>query len=255
MYLTAERLALANREIRETFERTSIAWQAIPHWETGDPAQTRVPNANLTFPAFENILPQEEPFQLTVAQATAPTPDSVLAVVIAHTVKLAKKVDDDVLTKLYAAGAPAVTAVGAAALQNTLIGARAKVENAGYRAPACLVTNLGGLEKLSLLVGGTSMLQQFLYAANANSLHRAQQLDGGGDANTRLLLVGRRQRIAPGSAADGVPGGEPVDLAVSVGPSLEIVGETATGTIELSVRIRYATRIKDPSGLASRYNP
>lgn len=255
MYLTAERLALANREIRDTFERTSIAWQAIPHWETGDPGQTRVPNANLTLPGFENILPQEEPFQLTLAQATAPVPDSALAVIISHTVKLAKKVDDDVLTKLYAANTPVATAVGAAALLNTLIGARATVENAGYRAPACLVTNLGGLEKLNLLVSGTSMLQQFLDAANANSLHRAQRLDASGDTNTRLLLIGRRQRIAPGSAAEAMPGGEPVDLAVSVGPSLEIVGETPTGTIELSVRIRYATRIKDPSGLASRRNP
>ncbi len=43
MYLSAERLALANQAVRETFEQTSIAWQAIPHWDTGDPGQTRVP--------------------------------------------------------------------------------------------------------------------------------------------------------------------------------------------------------------------
>ena len=46
-------------------------------------------------------------------------------------------------------------------------------------------------------------------------------------------------------AAEASPGEEPVDLAVSVLPSLEVVGETADGNIELSVRIRYATRIKD----------
>jgi hypothetical protein len=42
MYLSAERIAVANKAIQETFEQTSIAWQAIPHWDTGDPAQTKV---------------------------------------------------------------------------------------------------------------------------------------------------------------------------------------------------------------------
>jgi hypothetical protein len=42
MYLSAERLAVANQAVRDTFEQTSIAWQAIPHWETGDPGQFRV---------------------------------------------------------------------------------------------------------------------------------------------------------------------------------------------------------------------
>ena len=42
MYLSAERLALANQTILETFEQTSVAWQAIPHWDTGDPSQTLV---------------------------------------------------------------------------------------------------------------------------------------------------------------------------------------------------------------------
>ena len=47
------------------------------------------------------------------------------------------------------------------------------------------------------------------------------------------------------------PGEEPVDLAVSVLPSLEVVGETATGNIELAVRIRFATRIKDVRGVVA----
>src|SRR5262245_29328184 len=34
MYLSAERIAAANRAIQETFEQTSVAWQAIPHWDT-----------------------------------------------------------------------------------------------------------------------------------------------------------------------------------------------------------------------------
>lgn len=43
MYLSAERLAVANRAVRETFEQTSVAWQAIPHWDTGDPDLGKVP--------------------------------------------------------------------------------------------------------------------------------------------------------------------------------------------------------------------
>jgi hypothetical protein len=39
-----------------------------------------------------------------------------------------------------------------------------------------------------------------------------------------------------------------VDLAVSVPPSLEVVGDTAN-LIQLRARIRYATRVKDPTGL------
>ena len=39
MYLSAERMALASQAVQETFEQTSIAWQAIPHWDTGDPSQ------------------------------------------------------------------------------------------------------------------------------------------------------------------------------------------------------------------------
>ena len=40
-----------------------------------------------------------------------------------------------------------------------------------------------------------------------------------------------------------------MDLAVSVFPSLEVVGETADSKLELSVRIRFAVRIKDPKPL------
>ena len=48
MYLSAERLALANQEIQETFEQTCVTWQAIPHWDTGDPSQTFVRNDFMT---------------------------------------------------------------------------------------------------------------------------------------------------------------------------------------------------------------
>ena len=63
-------------------------------------------------------------------------------------------------------------------LQDRLIGARADVENAGYRAPSCVVTNTEGLKKLNqLTTSGYSILQQPLAAANVNSLYRFVPLD------------------------------------------------------------------------------
>jgi hypothetical protein len=35
--LSAERIAIANRAIEQTFAQASVVWQAIPHWDTGDP--------------------------------------------------------------------------------------------------------------------------------------------------------------------------------------------------------------------------
>ncbi|MDX6667343.1 MAG: hypothetical protein QOK04_723 [Solirubrobacteraceae bacterium] len=251
MYLSAERLALANQAVQETFEQCCIAWQAIPHWDTGDPGQARVPNDVVNNPGFLNIDLEKKDFQVTVVQANAPTPDALLIEVMAKTKDLAKAVDEDVLPKLYAkAGHKKTTAVTDTALLNTLIAARADVENAGYRAPSCLLTNTVGLQKLSQLVSGYSILQQLLVAANVYSLHRADKIDTT-NTKTRLVVLGRRQRIPEGSAAEASPGEEPVDLAVSLLPSLEVVGETSTGQIELSVRIRYATRIKDVNGLVA----
>ncbi|HXO82196.1 MAG TPA: hypothetical protein VN856_20175, partial [Mycobacterium sp.] len=67
----------------------------------------------------------------------------------------------------------------------------------------------------------------------------------------RLLLLGRRRRIAHGGAVETSPGEEPVDLAISVPPSLEVIGETSAeyGYIELAVRIRFAPRITDKNGV------
>ena len=49
MYLSAERLALANQTVWETFQRTSVACQAIPYWETGDPGQSSVRSDSVQF--------------------------------------------------------------------------------------------------------------------------------------------------------------------------------------------------------------
>jgi hypothetical protein len=264
MYLSAERLAVANKAVQETFEQASIAWQAIPHWDVGDPGQIRVRDGVTSTPGFLPLDAEYEDFNLTWAQACAPSPDAVLGTVIAKTVDLATKVDKKVVELLYNKATPSDATVeldpkpDVQGLLDALIDARLKVEDYGYRAPSCLLVSKAGLKKLSYLVGVEPVTQYLLSAANINSLHRAQQLDDYDKRATTgkkqlkalvMLLLGRRQRIAHGCAAKASPGEEPVDLAVSVPPSLEVVGETATGYMELSVRIRFATRIKDPYGV------
>jgi hypothetical protein len=255
MYLSGERMARANQQVQETFEQTCVAWQAIPHWDTGDPGQSYVRADDInnpTAPALPLTL-VPVPFKVTLAKAISPTPDALLSQVTAKTVELARLVDDAVLPHLRANAKGADLTIAATLkaqeILDQLIPARARVEDAGYRAPSCLLTNTPGLVKLSQLDGGYSVLDPLLTTANVNSLHRAKTIDGTATGKVRILLLGRRQRIAHGGAAEASPGEEPVDLAVSVFPSLEVVGETSTNEIELSVRIRYATRITDAGGI------
>lgn len=256
MYLSAERIAVANQAIRETFEQTSIAWQAIPHWDTGDPGATFVRADDVNAPAAAPLpfVPKNVPFTVTLAQAIAPTPDALLAQVMDKTVDLAATFDEVVL-KLLRAGVPEEELKGTTPdkILDSLINARALVENAGYRAPSCLITNTQGLKKLNALSSGYSSTVSLLTAANTNSLHRASQLDEkkGTKPMSVMLMLGRRQRIAPGAAAEASPGEEPVDIAVSVCPSLEVIGETPTNDIDLAVRITFATRIKDKYGVVA----
>ncbi|MDT5348860.1 MAG: hypothetical protein QOH91_2147 [Mycobacterium sp.] len=261
MYLSAERLALANQTIKETFEQCSIAWQAIPHWDTRDPGQIRVPNDVVDKPDFLELEAESEKFELTLVQANAPSPDSLLAEVISKTADLAKTVDGIVLKALSgkAKTEPLTTPPPPDPLLdilNTLIKARADIEDVGYRAPSCLFTNTDGLIAISPLVSGLPQMGPVLTAASVNSLHRATTIDPNLAAGKKLfLMLGRRQLIAHRGAAQASPGEESVDLAVSVLPSLEVVGEGQNGGIEVSVRIRFVTRIKDASALVAVVDP
>lgn len=252
MYLSAEQLAAANTAIRRTFEQSSIAWQAIPNWDIGDPSATKVrsdavnpPNAATSLP----ITTATETSDLTLAQMADPTPDSVLAKVVAATTKLATSVDGAVIANLLAGAVEDITltATGPGDIMKELIGARAKLEDKGFRAPSCLLTNTKGLQDLTAFSGGEPVLEQILAAAGVNSLHRCTALGAGTTAV--MVLLGRRQRIAHGAAADASCGEEPVDLAVSVSPSLEVVGVKSATEIEAVVRIRFATRITDNTGV------
>ena len=68
---------------------------------------------------------------------------------------------------------PAPTA-DPATCSTRFIDARADVENAGYRAPSCLITNTAGLKELSQLTTARypTILSMLLAAANINSLYR-----------------------------------------------------------------------------------
>lgn len=254
MYLSAERLALANRAVTETFGQCSVAWQAIPHWDTGDPGKIRVADGKFP-PFFINMTLQQEPFDVSLAQANGPTPDALLAEVMLATRKLATLVDNQILPALYTgAGATLGTNNTLQDLQDKLITARATVEDAGYRAPSCLIANTRALTALTQFSGTTPIVKDILEAANVNALHRTSTLNPP-DTNSRLVVIGRRRRIPQGAAPEASPGEEPVDIAVSVPPSLEIDGETAAGEIRFTARIRYALRITDALGLVNIHNP
>ena len=254
MYLSPERLALANEVIKKTFAESSVAWQSFPQWDTGDPAQTEVRLDNTTAPGFVMIQGKEATFEVTLAEVIAPTPDPLLANVIANTVLLAQKFDAAVVPALLqpppATARPTVS-VGAGTAQqllDALINARAKVETAGYRAPTCLITNTFGVQKLSQFLNGVSVLSQLLTVANSNSLQRVDKLEEPA-TNVAGYMIGRRQRIGHQAATEAYPGQEPVDIAVSVPPSLEVIGDNANNKIKLTVRVRFATRVKDVQGL------
>ena len=113
-----------------------------------------------------------------------------------------------------------------------LIEARVEVEQGGTARRRASLTDVVGLKALSALVNGLPGTDVLLPAANINSLERVDILEQP-IRRYQGLLLGRRQRIAHGGAAEASPGEEPVDLAVSVPPSLEVVGETpANGNIE-----------------------
>jgi hypothetical protein len=268
MYLSAERMAVANQAVQETFEQTSVAWQAIPHWETGDPGQSKVrsdviypqPGAKLGAPLSGSplggpaldITVETVPFYVTLAQASAPTPDALLAALMSRTAELAGKFDDKVIGDLCGIAKPKEIAPPIAAILGALIDARSSVENVGYRAPSCLFASTGAVKAISALVEGLPVTESLFGAAHINSLQRVPQLD---PAKPLMFLLGRRQRIAHSSAAEASPGEEPVDIAVSVPPSLEVVGETVDGNIELAVRVRFAPRIKDVRGVVAVVGP
>lgn len=256
MYLTAQHLALANQAVLETFENCSVAWQAIPHWDTGDPAQTQVPADDVKAAASVlSIDSASEPFDVTLALLDAPSPDALLNVVVKKTVALAKKVDEAVIPylRVTATVQQQLDTTDEHTIQNSLIDARVKVENAGYRAPSCLITDTAGLKVLSLLVNGNPMLETFLTAGHANSLHRIEKIDKQPPDNpvTKGLLIGRGRLIPHAGAADASPGEEPADIAVSVPPSVEVVGENGANLIAMAIRIRYALRVKDSDGIVA----
>jgi hypothetical protein len=279
VFLSAERTAHANRTILSTFEQTSVAWQTIPHWDTGDPGQFRVRRDRLapTTTASAHTTGDDPPphpplggdslpldgrhrrFLVTLAQATAPTPDALLASVIGQTVELAKDFDTTVLQKLGEGPTEPVKlgagpSVDPEAVLAALLACRRRVEEAGYRADSCLVAGDGHYQAINQCRNGLFVARDLLCAAAVNGLYRVAQLNSDYDpappgAADLSLFLARRTEIAHRCAAEASPGEEPVDLAVSLPPSLEVVGDNGNGQIELAIRVRFALRVKDERGL------
>ncbi|MGH4009212.1 MAG: hypothetical protein ACRDTH_13835, partial [Pseudonocardiaceae bacterium] len=219
-------------------------------------------------------------FQLTLAQASAATPDALLAAVVPRAAELAQQFDDAVLPVLVdpaaaagAAGAAAAAwypqlsapapppaealpgAPNAPTILAALIGGRQLLEDGGYRAPSCLIASTAHFLDLVQWVGSNVATEGLLVGANANSLHRATPLNAAANRPHRMIMIGRRLEIAHAAAATASAGEEAVDIAVSVPPSLEVIGDTAAGSVELAVRLRYATRFKDERAVVVFHAP
>ena len=271
MSLTADRIALADQAIQRTFAAACVAWQVLPQWDVGDPGRVNVGReirfafdgaapAGLPDPLFAGaafatkqvpVRPESVGFTMTLAQATSARADALLTAVVARATDLARKVDKDILTALakVPAGGWAKPAPGDAKSQElakTLLDARALLEDSGYRAPTCLLADTGYHSSINRFENDVYIAPGMLMAANANSLFRSSAL---GD----LVLLGRAQEIPHGVAAGASPGEEPVDLAVAVPPSLEVVNEG--DEIELALRVRYALRVKDERGIVKIAGP
>lgn len=261
MYLSAERVALVNHTIRTTFEQTCVAWQAIPHWDTGDPGQTNVSDNNSGVVKVESPF---EPLTPSVAELMAPTPDALLDKVNAAVAKLAVKVDEYVfpILRQKAAAVEDVPNPGLPGpdIVNAFIAARIALETAGFRAPATLFGDVKAMQALYQLYGGYNPVKNpLLDAGNISDFHHITKVfdnvllppkvPAAAGRTEHAIMLGRRQRIAPGAASQASAGEEPVDLAVSIPPSFEIVGETGANLITLNVRIRCAVRPKTPGGL------
>jgi hypothetical protein len=259
MYLSAERVAIVNRTIQDVFAQTCVAWQSIPHWDTGDPGQTQVHNDNPGTP-FVAIQAPAIPVNVSVAELISSVPDELLNKITRAVVILAANVDAYVFPRLRTV-APAVVplpALTALDILDGLIDARTHVEDSGFRAPNSLFALKSMVKEVHKLVGNASVKEAILDAGNINSLHRVGTLGPPvlGGKTVQAVMLGRRQRIASGYATDSSPGEEPVDLAVSIPPSFEIVGETSlSNIIKINVRIRYAVRPKTPGGLVVITSP
>lgn len=272
MSLSAERVAIANQAVLKTFEQSSVFWQTIPHWDTGDRGQSRV-RGDITFsfdgtPPDTNPEPGEGPFasklvnmsdkayvpfRLTLGQATAHTPDPLLTAVIARTVHLAQLFDAEVRDALTERTRRIALpqAEPPPGILIALLKGRRFLEDSGFRAQSCLIASTDHYLLLHQWIDGVAVADDLLKAASVGSLSRSSQLD---KPDSVMLMLGRRQDIAHRCAGEASAGEEPVDLAVSVPPSLEVIGDNGQGEIELGVRVRYATRVKDERGVIV-FNP
>lgn len=207
---------------------------------------------------------------VTHAAATAATPDQVASAASAAAVALVREFDDAVAiglaTPVVANGAAQGIAPGVFQDEDgepkvpstDLLDARDQVETAGYLGSRSVWAGGDFFAAFHQTIGTRLILGACAEVLQAGSLYRwspnvdpaviSIERDNKPVAYqiaTTMVVIGRRQEIAPGRAFEAPAGQEPIDLAVAVAPSLELVGDNPAGDIELAVRIRYALRFKD----------
>ena len=144
-----------------------------------------------------------------------------------------------------------------------LLGARSTIENAGYRGTRSVWAGAGYFNAFHQALGSRLILPACTSSLQMSSIYRWEQPPAPDDTldaldpddptvkkptsiESTMIIIGRRQEIAPGRAFEAAAAPEPIDLAVSVAPSLEIIGDNSPNReINLAVRIRYALRFKD----------
>ena len=267
MYLSADRLAIANQTALETFEQSSIAWQAIPHWDTGDPGQTQGPQRRNQrsglpgprYPSTNDFPTNARPDERADAGLAARRSDRV------EPPSSPRQVDTSVLKELTTEGLRAVIRlhldVGPEARGHPEGAHRRPSESRGRRVSGAVLPaheyRRDSSEAQRLRSG---------YPVTDATAHRGEhQLAAPGVAiSTKnrdrsklsriLVLVERRQLDrARGCRGRRRPARSQWTSRSASCPSVEVVGETYAGRIELAVRVRFVDQgqgYRRPSSLS-----
>ncbi len=254
----------ANAEIMRVFETTSVMWRTIPHWDTGDSMMSMVPGdaVNVADPKPDTPLdPLADSAMVPIARfsqrfvidpaVAADGTDGVLAAVGAVARLVAAEVDAALVDELRKAGT-STRAAKATEFKDDEFGLFSEtvrsLQDAGYRGPRAVYATTAWFDKMNgaITSSGKSLRDAAQHILDIASLDHTPA-SATGEKTT--IILGRSGN-ADGSAA----GHEPVDLAVSIMPSLEYLG-VDSGKLLLAVRLACALRVKDVKALVEWAEP
>ena len=253
----------ANAEIMRVFETTSVVWRTIPHWDTSDPTMSLVPSDAVTVDpdspephdpladsAMVAITRFSQQFVIDPAVAADGT-DGVLAAVGAVARLVAKQLDESLVNSLREACSTA-RATKDTDFKDDEFGLFSEtvrcLQDAGYRGPRAVYATTAWFDKMNGAIthSGKSLRDAAQHILDIASLDHTPATAGG---EQTTIILGRSGN-ADGSAA----GHEPVDLAVSIMPSLDYLGVQGSKLL-LAVRAACALRVKDVKALVEWTEP